>query len=100
MLLPGVVADHAATGGNLVHAHVESDADDDEEAKEQNLNDKTADSDVFSVLKCFNCARGHDATTSGLQTERDDIANDEDFREPLLRDDTVLFAVGQEDNAS
>lgn len=53
MFLPGVVADHAATGGYLVHAHVEGDADDDEESKEQDLNDKTADGDMFAVLECF-----------------------------------------------
>ena len=53
MLPPGVVADHAATGGYLVHAHVESDADDDEESEEQDLNDKTADGDVFTVFECF-----------------------------------------------
>lgn len=100
MLLPGVVADHAAAGGYLVHAHVESDADDDEEAKEQNLDDKTADGDVFAVLECFDCTRRHDATASGLETERDDIANDEDLCEPFLRDDAVLFSIGEENDTS
>jgi len=100
MFLPRVVADHAAAGGYLVHAHVESDADDDEEAKEQNLDDQTADGDVFAVLECFDCTRRHDATASGLETERDDIANDEDLCEPFLRDDAVLFSVGEENDTS
>lgn len=100
MFLPGVGSDHAAAGRYPVHANVEGDADDNEEAKEEDLNDETADGDVFAVLESLKCARCHDTATRCLQTETDDIANDEDLCEPFLRDDTVLFAVCEQNDAS
>lgn len=39
VFLPGVGVDHAAAGGHPCHANVEGDADNDEEAEEEDLND-------------------------------------------------------------
>lgn len=100
MFLPGVGADHAAAGGYPVHADVESNADNDEKAEEEDLNDETTDGDVFTVLECLECARSHDASSCRLQTETDNIANDEDLCEPSLGNDTVFFAIGEQDDAS
>lgn len=100
MFLPGVGADHAAAGRYLVHAHVEGDADNDEKTEEEDLNHETTDGDVFAIFERLKCTRSHDASSCSLQTKTDDIANNEDLCEPSLGDDTVSFAVGEENDAS
>lgn len=66
MFLPRIVAAHAAAGRNAIHANVEGDADNDEKAKEEDLDDKTTDGYVFAGFERLKCARSHDTTTCCL----------------------------------
>lgn len=99
-LLPGLVGAGGLSGGVGADAEVEENADDNEEDEEDDLDSETGENDVVSEIHLGLRLGGHEnAGTAALDQERDDIAGDEDFGEPLGLDHGEVLAVQEDDDA-
>ena len=76
--------------------------DNDKEAKDYELDEETADDDVFAGGHARGVGAGgaHQGTPCGLHKEGEDVAGDKEFREEAAGDEGVRFAVGEEDDAA
>jgi len=94
-----VFASDSASRGSP-QAEVEHASNDTEHAEKENLDDQTDNDDVLAQFVTAGAAAGLDTATSTLTDKGHDITNDKDLGQPLGSDERVLFAIGDEDDAT
>lgn len=76
---------------------MEDDRDRDEEAEDEDLQEQAAQDDVLAQLHFGRVAGRLDAAAAALDEECEDVAGDEELREPGDADDEIGLCVGGAD---
>ena len=102
VFLPGqrVEVHSPGCGTVTLQALVKQPCHHDEEAEKSKLEEETDHNKFLARLHgafTFGCL---DPSATALNKERDDVARNENFCEPLLPDERMLFAVGQQDDTA
>lgn len=74
---------------------------DDEEDEDDDLKHQASQNNVLAQVHPGHCLRTrHYATAGALDQKAEDVAADEDLRQPSDRDDAVFFTMDGEDDAA
>lgn len=100
-LLPLDIRVVGLPGRIFPHAVMEDDGSKDEKAEHDDLDEQAAQYDLLANLDLAHTSfpTAHDATSSSLNEEGEDVTNDEDLGHPSHSDDGVICAMGRSHQA-